>query len=501
MKNELIILPEPELQFGHNQKLVAPHDGLSMFGPYDLGMPEHPTSFSYACIGTQNGLVGFGEFAKAIRGAIINDPLKLNPRLWPIFPGFEAAFHSTFPERPTLSLQLEEKTLVNGSMQNDPHKRAGTIVEQYLEKIRIVSKSDKNISVIICIVPDIVHKNCRPQSTVKNGIGLKVSANERKVRSTGQGNLFENYDTEMYQFSVDFRRQIKARAMEFNIPIQIILESTLRIEDTNLKEERGLTCLSDRAWNLAATLFYKAGGQPWKLANAREGVCYIGIVYRQTDAGSNSRSACCAAQMFLDSGDGIVFRGQDGRWYSPEDKAFHLSKNAAKDLLSGLIATYQELDGKPLKEIFLHCHSSIDTEEFAGFQEACPAGVSLVGVRVRQERAGVRLFREGKMPVLRGSYWEINKKTAYLWGSGYKPRIASYDGWETPAPLRIDIQHGEANIRQVATDILALTKLNYNSCRMGESEPVTIGFSDAVGEILVSNPSIAKPSPRFKMYI
>jgi hypothetical protein len=105
------------------------------------------------------------------------------------------------------------------------------------------------------------------------------------------------------------------------------------------------------------------------------------------------------------------------------------------------------------------------------------------------------------MPVLRGSYWEVSRNAAYLWGSGYKPRIASYDGWETPAPLRIDIQHGEANIRQVATDILALTKLNYNSCRMGESEPVTIGFSDAVGEILVSNPSISKPSPRFKMYI
>ncbi len=54
---------------------------------------------------------------------------------------------------------------------------------------------------------------------------------------------------------------------------------------------------------------------------------------------------------------------------------------------------------------------------------------------------------------------------------------------------------------QVATDILGLTKLNYNECKYGDSVPVTIGFSEAVGEILVSNPSITDPNPRFKFYI
>jgi len=41
--------------------------------------------------------------------------------------------------------------------------------------------------------------------------------------------------------------------------------------------------------------------------------------------------------------------------------------------------------------------------------------------------------------------------------------------------------------KQVARDILGLTKLNYNACKLGESRPVTVGFSDAVGEILISN--------------
>ena len=193
-----------------------------------------------------------------------------------------------------------------------------------------------------------------------------------------------------------------------------------------------------------------------------------------------SRVACCAAQMFLDTGDGIVFMGKYGPWYSPKKNAFHLSREAAKELLSGTLKTYNDLEGPPLKEIFLHCRSGLSSQEFVGFQEACPQGVKLVGIRVRPERFQVRLYREGKRPVIRGTFLSINERMGYLWASGFKPRLGTYDGWETPVPLRIDIQHGDASLRQVATDILSLSKLNYNAARLGDREPVTIGFSDAV---------------------
>lgn len=205
--------------------------------------------------------------------------------------------------------------------------------------------------------------------------------------------------------------------------------------------------------------------------------------------------------MFLDSGDGIVFMGEYGPWYSPRRTDFHLTRGAAKRLLEGVLRTYEQLEGKHLGEVFLHCRSSIDNEEFAGFQDACPTGVRIAGIRVRQERFDARLFREGSYPVLRGTFWQIHPRKGYLWASGFKPRLATYDGWEVPVPLRIDIQQGEADLQQVAVDIFGLTKLNYNACRLGDSEPVTIGFSDAVGEILVSNPTVQQRSPKFKFYI
>lgn len=68
-------------------------------------------------------------------------------------------------------------------------------------------------------------------------------------------------------------------------------------------------------------------------------------------------------------------------------------------------------------------------------------------------------------------------------------------------PLRIDIEYGDVDLTQVATDILGLTKLNYNAAKLGDSEPVTVGFSDQVGEILIGNPSIKLRLPSFRYYI
>jgi hypothetical protein len=498
--DDVLVLPEPQMEFRYGQPLTDPHDGLSMFGPYDADMPSHPKNVSYGLIGSPRGIEAFGCWARRMRSAIQPEEGE-NRRLWPMFPGFEAAFASTWPIEPTRTVTIDEKKLIDASREKDANKRAYGVVEQYLSGVGRLHRRDEPFGVIICVVPDIVYANCRPQSRVFNGVGYAVSTKIRAERARGQTDLFDRYDPSVYQYSVDFRRQIKARSMQYDIPIQIIRESTLRLHPAVERSERKLTPLCDRAWNLGVALYYKAGGKPWRLSSAREGVCYIGIAYRRTAQSSRSRSACCAAQMFLDTGDGIVFMGEYGPWYSPDRKDFHLTRAAAKSLLEGVLRTYAELEGKELLEIFLHCRSTINAEEFAGFEDACPRGVRMVGIRVRQERFDARLFREGSYPVLRGTFWRVHPRKGYLWASGFKPRLATYDGSEVPVPLRIEIQHGEADLRQVATDILGLTKLNYNACRLGDAQPVTIGFSDAVGEILVSNPTVEERSPKFKFYI
>lgn len=199
--------------------------------------------------------------------------------------------------------------------------------------------------------------------------------------------------------------------------------------------------LSDRLWNFGTAVFYKSGAKPWKTPWAREGVCYVGLAYKLTEDG---RNACCAAQMFLDSGDGVVFVGEFGPWYSVARGEFHLPPEKAEALLRGTINTYKQEDGRPLKEIFLHAQSGIDLDEYEGFLRACPEGVNVIAIRVRQDRGGLRLYRydenpnvgkRGQHPVQRGVFWQRSPRHGLLFSNGFKSRIATYDGFEVPVPL------------------------------------------------------------------
>ena len=501
---EVFILDEPLLQFAEGQFAVDPHDGLALYGPYSKGMPSHPVSPPYMVIGTPEGIAAMRAWSEAMNHAHAAaetktaSQMKLH-RLWPPYPGFEVAFGSRWSSTPVTTMELDREALLEASRKKDSHERCYAVIEQILPAFERARKNDAKIAVAICVVPDDVWAYCRTESRVANPSDSGISSATKKSRMRGQGELFEEFNTEQYHLSPDFRRQLKARTMRYDIPIQIIRESTLKLSDEKAFGERGLTRLSDRMWNLGTALYYKAGGRPWKLHSAREGVCYIGIAFRRASEGN--QTACCAAQMFLDTGDGIVFLGEYGPWYSPEKHQFHIDRKAAKKLLEGILKTYSELEGKPLTEVFLHCRSSISRDEFEGFREACPANCKLVGVRVKADSYGPRLYRTGAMPVLRGTFLKMNDRSGFLYASGFKPRLGTYDGWETPVPLRIDIQHGQASIEQVARDILGLTKLNYNACKLGESQPVTVGFSDAVGEILISNPTVADRRPSFKFYI
>lgn len=498
--NNTLLFDEPELEFQFNQRVKDPRHGLSLFGAYDANSASGPGSVSYIVLGTEEGQAKFHAWAREMNQPALSAP-KDNYRLWVPFPGFEAAFQSEFPEIPVWSGNIDSDALSKASHLNDEHERSFEVVNLYMNELDKSSKLDDKIGVAICVVPDEVWKNCRPESKVKSGLGYKIPAKEKHARRGGQQSLFEEYNIEQYSLSPDFRRQLKARGMKQEVPIQIIRESALRIGDDHNYGDRLLTPYSDRKWNLSTTMYYKCGGKPWRLVSARDGVCYIGIAFRRTGKDDKSKTACCAAQMFLNTGDGVVFLGEYGPWYSPDENQFHLNESKAHALLDGILKTYKDLGGKELTEIFLHCRSDINGDEFSGYQKACPAGVKLTGVRVQPERNGFRLFRNGRMPVVRGTFVRLNQRSGFLLCNGFKPSIATYDGWETPVPLRIDIQYGDTPIERVAQDILGLTKLNYNACHLGDGQPVTVGFSDAVGEILISNPTVPNRRPNFKYYI
>ncbi|MCE4554250.1 hypothetical protein [Pelomonas cellulosilytica] len=524
MSDSFHYIGEPLLEFGDGQTAEDPHDGLALFGPAEkrTQMPD------YVVIGSERGLALWRSWCEALNSpASCVDVLK--HRAWPPYPGYEVAFGARW-RSPIRELSVDAAELSTASRKADRHERAYAVANLYLAPLERIAKLDSRPALAVCVVPDEVYENCRPKSFVpmskrsdadrpKEDIGMVKAM--LKSRSIGQAGLFDFTDEAQALMSEvddlqaalghspDFRRQLKARMMAHELPVQIIKESTLAITSQVRMGEKGTNPLSDRLWNFGTAAYYKCGAKPWKTPWAREGVCYVGIAYKLTEDG---RQACCAAQMFLDSGDGLVFVGEFGPWYSRERGEFHLPPEKAEALLRGVIATYQEQDGRPLKEVFIHARSGIDADEFAGFQRACPEGVSLVAIRVRMDhRGGMRLYRfddhpdvskRGQHPVQRGVFWQRSRRFGLLFTNGFKSRLGTYDGFEVPVPLTITIQHGEADLLQVARDVLGLTKLNYNACQLGEGQPITVKYSERVGEILLANPGLPpnKWKPNFKYY-
>jgi hypothetical protein len=290
------------------------------------------------------------------------------------------------------------------------------------------------------------------------------------------------------------------------VVVQIIRETTLdpsRELDRWGNPIRSVQEPARIAWNLSTTLYFKgARVQPWQLANVRPKVCYVGLVFMEDPSPAKQGDVCCAAQMFLNSGNGIVFRGALGPWRSSKDKHFHLTFEPARDLIGEVIKAYWKDHDGPPNELFIHARQRFDDEEWRGFASAVPYDTKLVGVRIR-ETQDLRLFRpETDMPVLRGTAVTMSKREGYLWTTGYIPRLRTYPGFETPKPLLVEITRGEEDLVKVMGDVLGLTKINYNACDFASGQPVTLKFAHRVGEILTASPrGMHAPPMPFRFYI
>lgn len=503
--DDLIRIQEPTLLFNYGQAMEDPRDGLALFGPLDQGKPY---GIRVGVVGTRECIRRFKKWVEKIQGPIANNP----PRIArPPFPGFEAIFRIPWGIKPAIEIEVPDAELNREVHLDDKHLRVYRTVEVYSKRIEeAITQGDVAVDIWFIIITEDVHKNCRPQSYV--GPALRIEAESKMnvrvaKRLYNAPSLFaeQNITAQPYHYEVDFHNQLKARLLKHKILTQIIRETTIAYRDFPDKfgaPKRNLEVMESAiAWNICTAAFYKAGGRPWKIGGIREGVCYIGIVFKRDDKSRDDRSACCAAQMFLDSGDGVVFKGDVGPWYAPAIGDFHLSRESAKELVEIAIKAYKDRMGnKPPRELFLHGRTRFNDDEWRGFMDAVDSSTNLVGVRIRDDK-DLKLYRKKDTPVLRGLAYIRDERTAFLWTKGFVPRLQTYPGREVPNPMLIDVCKGNADINTVLQDILALTKLNYNACKFADGAPVTLKFADAVGEILTAAPLEEIPPLAFKHYI
>ncbi len=502
MTHRLVRIPEPTLMFRHNQGVEDPRDGLTLFGPLEEAKPY---GIRAGIIGTREGIEAYKKWVPRILRPVACDP-PITSR--PPFPGFEAAFQIPWHSTPVLELVVNDKDIDTAIYQSDRHQRVYKAVDLYAERVlRSNRDEDAKVDLWFVVVPDRVRQYCRPRSSVQASVRIesaRIVAPDAAARVEDEPFMFAeaNNASQPYQYEPHFHNQLKSRMLPDQILTQILQHKT--ISDPASWSEGEKTSLakmqSQIAWNVSTAAFYKSGGRPWKLNGIRPGVCYVGIVFKQDQRSKNLRNACCAAQMFLDSGDGVVFKGAVCPWYNPVKGDYHLSRKVAKELIEVALQSYRDRFERLPNEMFIHGRVRFSDEEWQGFLDAARECTAVVGISIR-EGERLKLFSTSTIPVLRGMAYVETEQSAYLWTRGFVPRLRTYPGLEVPNPLYVQISRGHADINLVLTDILALTKLNYNACIYADGLPVTLKFANAVGEILTAGPLKCTPPLPFKHYI
>lgn len=510
---KVTFLEEPLLEFRYGQRLAYPRDGLFLYGP--VGDVDRLTTVRFGVVGTPEGVRRFTDWSGRLRNFIdIPSPglrsRAIEPQHVP-FPGFAAAFHAEWPESPAAVVSDLDPSVIDKTLHlANRHEAVRKTVDLFVSRLVAANNRLENPPAFwFVVIPEAVYELGRPKSAVRRGerIAGDVTITQRRARQLQvQPTLFgdDEREAEVYLYATHFRRQLKARLLKERIVTQIVRETTIAPDEFRRENGMPMRRIEDAAtiaWKLGTGAYYKAGGKPWQLANVRPGVCYVGLVYKQSELTSDKRHACCAAQMFLADGEGVVFRGALGPWFQTDTKQFHLDEAAAKSLIQMVVGEYSRLHDGPPAELFIHAKSAFTDEEWKGFSVGCGTATNLVGVQIADARDDLKLFRSGSYPVIRGTSLQVGDRHAYLWTSGYAPRLDTYMGPETPNPISVKVLRGECPLETVLLDVLGLTKINFNSCLHNDRLPVTIRFANAVGDVLISAPMDGEPKLPFKYYI
>ncbi|CAN5601797.1 hypothetical protein BH10ACI3_BH10ACI3_09440 [soil metagenome] len=112
-------------------------------------------------------------------------------------------------------------------------------------------------------------------------------------------------------------------------------------------------------------------------------------------------------------------------------------------------------------------------------------------------------FRTKSYPPLRGTLWQHEDKKGILYTKGSVPFYETYPGNYPPGTTYIDSTHAQRSFREIASEVFALTKMNWNSTRFDQKVPITLKASRDVGDILKYAKNTEAPSipPHYRFYM
>ncbi|MCP4609733.1 MAG: hypothetical protein GY845_13580 [Planctomycetes bacterium] len=484
-----------ELEFGGGNRHIDIRFGILNHGTLDRNERSDVRQINVAIIGLPDLTDKFLEWLELCDSGIES---KETPKqnLFPRFPGFGAnsPFNAEWVcnDRAIRNLSTAEITkLQNLDTPREVIKQAVSLYTSEIDYLANEMKPD----IIFCIIPEI--------------LGEQLDRAAEMVKPMSR--FTENEDKAFNKYRHDFHHYLKSEAMNYRIPIQLVLPSTFGVgtrgkstkKKRRRKKTRQLQDPATRAWNLFTAMYYKVGCVPWRLSRQSSDydTCYIGVsFYKSLDQKSVLTSI---AQIFNERGEGVVVRGGQAQ-QSKRDRTPHLNNEDSEKILVQALQRYRDEHKNMPARVVLHKSSYFTEEEIEGFctglKQEHISMTDMLSIRT----SSIRLFRTGAYPVLRGTHMQLGGNKHLLYTRGSVPFFETYPGLYIPRALEIQFDNIEQSSETLCREILALTKMNWNNTQFDMREPITIRAARSVGNILKYIPTDAPESriaARYSFYM
>lgn len=507
---ESLYLDEPDLVFGNRGEEKDPRLGLTHFGPY-FSPGEGTPSPSRIRV----GIVGTGETTTWGRQVITRLGVRIssdhtNKWLYPDYEGFnlDTLVKCEFSEVESKDGLILPQEVNQVLATIEVNARIAAAANLFVSKVEKFLSDDSPPDVILIALPPDIEEYC--------GIGDKTRGAKRpsftetealiaEFKKVGQ-TFLEDWGVEVaggpdlpLEKDYDLRNAVKGKVMRLQqaVPVQILREEPAHKFLTGSGVDGGSLIPSHFAWNMATGLYYKAKGRPWRLAKLPLGSCYVGVSFFRDLRDPNQDIQTSMAQVFTHNGDGFVLRGTEVM-VDESTKEAHLTSEQSRDLLMNVIKKYRAKAGGDPNRIVIHKTSGFSPVEHKGFLEAI--GRLPYDFVSFHDDDPLRFMRYGDYPVLRGTLVTLAKGEHLLYTTGYVPRIRTYSGLRIPFPLHIR-HEGASEIKQVAEEIMGLTKLNWNTTTFSTRLPITLEFARQVGKVLSELEPGAQVQDHYRFYM
>jgi hypothetical protein len=451
---------EPQLVFKNIStdiefKDFHPMRGLVNNRPYDVNLNGviYSTEINLSVICGKQYANKFYNFLSKLQ--IKHSTENINPDYLIDYPGFSAVFNIpiNIPYVDNFGKWIEINFKGNNGLEN--HENA-------LNLVRLITSKIEQIS------------NTQSQSTIVIFIPKKWE-------------VFESYTIQGESF--DLHDYIKAFSASRGISTQLIREETL---DDKLK--------CQIYWWLSLSFYVKSLRTPWILNSQEKNTAYAGIGYSVTKVLDKSEIVIGCSHIYDSNGQGLKYKLSkvDNYFLDKQLNPYLSYKDAFQFGVSIRELFYQSLDKLP-ERVVIHKRTRFTEDEINGIKASLhKAGIKKIDLieisyEIDARFVAMSVYQKAlqvdRFPISRGTCIVTNKHTALLWTHGIVPSVRQPNykfylgGRSIPAPVRITKHYGESNINTIATEVLGLTKMNWNSLDLYSKLPSTIDSSNQIARI------------------